>query len=203
MMRRMAKLTDDADYDAGETFENVSIPLSDAGNHDNYYGRRLRTRCLLHSLHDNKTKLRQRGQPTSINRKETATTPEVTFAFVNEELSPGGTRRTNMMTSEMLDSQLLPSQLFTEHWSCGRPSAPLSQASLVGQEVVNPLEACQVSSSASRPNQVNGGSWSRSQFGTNASPLADITASTGPHGAGCGCDHGNSEVETKSATEST
>ncbi|VEL12469.1 unnamed protein product [Protopolystoma xenopodis] len=33
--------------------ENVSSPLSDAGNHDNYYGRRLRTRfsrvtkCLL------------------------------------------------------------------------------------------------------------------------------------------------------------
>ncbi|VEL32979.1 unnamed protein product [Protopolystoma xenopodis] len=40
----MAKLTDDADYDAGETFENVSSPHLDAGNHDNYYGRRLRTR---------------------------------------------------------------------------------------------------------------------------------------------------------------
>ncbi|VEL20077.1 unnamed protein product [Protopolystoma xenopodis] len=39
----MAKLTDDADYDAGETFENVSSSLSDPGNHDNYYGRRLRT----------------------------------------------------------------------------------------------------------------------------------------------------------------
>ncbi|VEL15721.1 unnamed protein product [Protopolystoma xenopodis] len=40
----MAKLTDDADYDAGETFENVSSPLYDSGNHDNYYGRRLQTR---------------------------------------------------------------------------------------------------------------------------------------------------------------
>ncbi|VEL29072.1 unnamed protein product [Protopolystoma xenopodis] len=30
----MAKLTDDADYDAGETFNNVPSPLSDAGNHD-------------------------------------------------------------------------------------------------------------------------------------------------------------------------
>ncbi|VEL36161.1 unnamed protein product [Protopolystoma xenopodis] len=39
----MAKLTDDADYDAAQTFENVPSPLSDAGNHDNYYGRRLRT----------------------------------------------------------------------------------------------------------------------------------------------------------------
>ncbi|VEL36800.1 unnamed protein product [Protopolystoma xenopodis] len=46
----MAKLTDDADYDAGETFENVSSPQSDARNQDNYYGRRLRTRCVLHSL---------------------------------------------------------------------------------------------------------------------------------------------------------
>ncbi|VEL21478.1 unnamed protein product [Protopolystoma xenopodis] len=43
LVRRMAKLTDDADYDAGETFENVPSPLSDAGNHDNYYGRRLRS----------------------------------------------------------------------------------------------------------------------------------------------------------------
>ncbi|VEL15628.1 unnamed protein product [Protopolystoma xenopodis] len=57
----MAKLTDDADYDAGETFENVPSSLSDAGNHDNYYGRRLRTRCVLLSHPDNKTKLRRRG----------------------------------------------------------------------------------------------------------------------------------------------
>ncbi|VEL12081.1 unnamed protein product [Protopolystoma xenopodis] len=40
----MAKLTDDADYDAGETFDNALSLLSDAGNPDNYYGRRLRTR---------------------------------------------------------------------------------------------------------------------------------------------------------------
>ncbi|VEL13518.1 unnamed protein product, partial [Protopolystoma xenopodis] len=65
----MAKLTDDA----GETFENVPSPLSDAGNHDNYYCRGLRTRYVLLSHPDNKTKLRQRGQSTSINRKETAT----------------------------------------------------------------------------------------------------------------------------------
>ncbi|VEL29708.1 unnamed protein product [Protopolystoma xenopodis] len=55
----MAKLTDDADYDAGEEFDNVPSPLSDAGNHDNYYGRRLWTRCVLLSPLDNKTKLRQ------------------------------------------------------------------------------------------------------------------------------------------------
>ncbi|VEL31551.1 unnamed protein product [Protopolystoma xenopodis] len=72
----MAKLTDDADYDAGEHIENVPSPLSDAGNHDNYYGRRLRTRWVLLSRHDNKTNLRQRGQPILINRNETATIPE-------------------------------------------------------------------------------------------------------------------------------
>ncbi|VEL37485.1 unnamed protein product [Protopolystoma xenopodis] len=49
LVRRMAKLTDDADFDGGGTFENVSSPLSDAGNHDNYFGRRLQTRCVLHS----------------------------------------------------------------------------------------------------------------------------------------------------------
>ncbi|VEL25250.1 unnamed protein product [Protopolystoma xenopodis] len=61
----MVKLTDAADYDAGETFEDVPSPLSDAGNHDNYYGRRIRTRCVLLSRLDNKIKLR-RGQPTSM-----------------------------------------------------------------------------------------------------------------------------------------
>ncbi|VEL36637.1 unnamed protein product [Protopolystoma xenopodis] len=40
----MVKLTDDADYEAGETFENIQSPLSEAGNHENYYDRRLRTR---------------------------------------------------------------------------------------------------------------------------------------------------------------
>ncbi|VEL29089.1 unnamed protein product [Protopolystoma xenopodis] len=73
----MARLTDDTDYDAGETFDNVPSSLSEAGTHDNYYGRRLQTRCVLLSRSDNKTKLRQRGQTTSINRKETATIPEV------------------------------------------------------------------------------------------------------------------------------
>ncbi|VEL22339.1 unnamed protein product [Protopolystoma xenopodis] len=48
----MAKLTDDVDYNAGETFENVPSPLSDAGNHDNYYGRRIRTRREATTLQD-------------------------------------------------------------------------------------------------------------------------------------------------------
>ncbi|VEL21184.1 unnamed protein product [Protopolystoma xenopodis] len=46
----MAKLTDDA----GETSGNVPGRLSDGGNHDNYSGRRLRTRCVLLSPPDNK-----------------------------------------------------------------------------------------------------------------------------------------------------
>ncbi|VEL12978.1 unnamed protein product [Protopolystoma xenopodis] len=58
----MAKLTDDADA----TFDNVPSRLSGAGTHDNYYGRRLRTRCVLLSRPDNKNKLRQRGLPSSI-----------------------------------------------------------------------------------------------------------------------------------------
>ncbi|VEL18816.1 unnamed protein product [Protopolystoma xenopodis] len=41
LVLRMAALTDDADYDAGETSENVSIPRSDAANYDTYYGRTL------------------------------------------------------------------------------------------------------------------------------------------------------------------
>ncbi|VEL38807.1 unnamed protein product [Protopolystoma xenopodis] len=77
----MAKLTDDANYDAGETFENVPSRLADAGNHDNCYGRRFRSRCVLPSRPDNKAKLRQRGQPTFINRKETATIPEATTSW--------------------------------------------------------------------------------------------------------------------------
>ncbi|VEL09065.1 unnamed protein product, partial [Protopolystoma xenopodis] len=42
LVRRMTKIIDDADYDPGETFESVPSTLSDAGNLDNYYGRRLR-----------------------------------------------------------------------------------------------------------------------------------------------------------------
>ncbi|VEL40802.1 unnamed protein product [Protopolystoma xenopodis] len=42
----MAKLADDADYDAGETSANVPSLLSDAGNHDNYYDRRLWTSLI-------------------------------------------------------------------------------------------------------------------------------------------------------------
>ncbi|VEL38420.1 unnamed protein product [Protopolystoma xenopodis] len=50
----MAALIDDADYDAGETSENVSSPQSDAGNHDNYCRRRLWTSCTAAVWLDNK-----------------------------------------------------------------------------------------------------------------------------------------------------
>ncbi|VEL39880.1 unnamed protein product [Protopolystoma xenopodis] len=63
----MAKLTDDADYDAGEIFENVPSPLSNAGNHDNYYGRRLRTRCLPLSPPDNKINIPEQIRPYFTN----------------------------------------------------------------------------------------------------------------------------------------
>ncbi|VEL35495.1 unnamed protein product [Protopolystoma xenopodis] len=62
----MAKLTDDADYDAGKTSKNVPSPRFDTGNCDNYYGRRLRTRCVLLILPDNKTKA-----PTRVSLKTT------------------------------------------------------------------------------------------------------------------------------------
>ncbi|VEL35905.1 unnamed protein product [Protopolystoma xenopodis] len=63
----MAAPTDNADYDAGDRFENVPSQLSAAGNYDNYYGTGLPTRCVLLSRPDNKTMLRQLGQPTSEN----------------------------------------------------------------------------------------------------------------------------------------
>ncbi|VEL07777.1 unnamed protein product [Protopolystoma xenopodis] len=47
----MAKRTDYADYDDGETFENVQSPLSDTGHHENYYGRHIRTSfCIVIQL---------------------------------------------------------------------------------------------------------------------------------------------------------
>ncbi|VEL18831.1 unnamed protein product [Protopolystoma xenopodis] len=71
----MARLTNDVDYDAGETSENAPSPRSDAGNYDNYYDRRLRTKCVLLSPPDNKAKLRQRRQATSINHTRSEQVP--------------------------------------------------------------------------------------------------------------------------------
>ncbi|VEL41172.1 unnamed protein product [Protopolystoma xenopodis] len=77
----MARLTNDAVYDAGETSENVPSPRSDARNYDSYYGRGLWTKCFQISLPDNKTKSRQRGKPTFRNRKETTNIPESTLSL--------------------------------------------------------------------------------------------------------------------------
>ncbi|VEL35833.1 unnamed protein product [Protopolystoma xenopodis] len=43
MLLRLAKVTDDADYDANKTSGNVPRPRSDFGNDHGYNG--LRTRC--------------------------------------------------------------------------------------------------------------------------------------------------------------
>ncbi|VEL13314.1 unnamed protein product [Protopolystoma xenopodis] len=59
----MAILTDDADYDAGETFENVPRPRFNFGN--DHADNELRTRCVRLSLPTNMTMLRKQGQTTS------------------------------------------------------------------------------------------------------------------------------------------
>ncbi|VEL21474.1 unnamed protein product [Protopolystoma xenopodis] len=56
----MARLTDDADYGAGERSGNVPSPRSDSGNDNAYY--ELRTRCVSLALSANMTKLRKQGQ---------------------------------------------------------------------------------------------------------------------------------------------
>ncbi|VEL22338.1 unnamed protein product [Protopolystoma xenopodis] len=53
----MARLTGDADYDAGETSGNVPRPRSFSGT--NYADNGLRTRCVPLSLPTNMTKLRR------------------------------------------------------------------------------------------------------------------------------------------------
>ncbi|VEL31534.1 unnamed protein product [Protopolystoma xenopodis] len=64
MVLRMARLTDDANYDAGEMSEKVSNPGSNFGNNQAYNA--LRTRYVPQSLSTNVTKLRKQGQTTSI-----------------------------------------------------------------------------------------------------------------------------------------
>ncbi|VEL29534.1 unnamed protein product [Protopolystoma xenopodis] len=63
MVLRMAILTDDADYDAGDTFGDVPRPRFNFGNEHADNG--LRTRCVPLSLPTNMTMLRKQGQTTS------------------------------------------------------------------------------------------------------------------------------------------
>ncbi|VEL40526.1 unnamed protein product [Protopolystoma xenopodis] len=85
MVLRMVKLTNDADYDAGETSGNVLRPRSDFGNDHADMGPR--TRCVPLSLPTNMTKLRKQGQTTSRQRKETATTKgHITLVFIPTSL---------------------------------------------------------------------------------------------------------------------
>ncbi|VEL27282.1 unnamed protein product [Protopolystoma xenopodis] len=60
----MARLTDDADYDAGETSGNVTRPRSSSGNDHAYYV--LRTRCVPLCHPTNMIELRKAGQTTFI-----------------------------------------------------------------------------------------------------------------------------------------
>ncbi|VEL32671.1 unnamed protein product [Protopolystoma xenopodis] len=60
----MAILTDDADYDGGETFWNVPRPRFNFGTDHGDTG--LRTRCVPLSLPTNMIMLRKQGQATSI-----------------------------------------------------------------------------------------------------------------------------------------
>ncbi|VEL18047.1 unnamed protein product [Protopolystoma xenopodis] len=65
MVLRMARLPDDADYDAGETSGNVPRTRSYSGNDDAFNGPR--TRCVSLSLPTHMTELRKQGQTTSNN----------------------------------------------------------------------------------------------------------------------------------------
>ncbi|VEL23830.1 unnamed protein product [Protopolystoma xenopodis] len=64
MVLRMARLTDDADFDPGEMSGNVPRSRSNSGNDDAYNG--LRTTFVLLSLPTNVNKFGKQGQTTSI-----------------------------------------------------------------------------------------------------------------------------------------
>ncbi|VEL41487.1 unnamed protein product [Protopolystoma xenopodis] len=67
MVLRMAILTDDADYDAGEMFRNVPRRRFNFGN--DHADNRPRNRCVSISLPTNMNMLRKQGQTTSIISK--------------------------------------------------------------------------------------------------------------------------------------
>ncbi|VEL08052.1 unnamed protein product [Protopolystoma xenopodis] len=64
-MKVMAPLTDDADYNTGETYGHVPSQWCDAGNHE-YYGRGHKTRYVSPGLPDAPTKLRKQDRTNSI-----------------------------------------------------------------------------------------------------------------------------------------
>ncbi|VEL41423.1 unnamed protein product [Protopolystoma xenopodis] len=68
----MARLADDADYDAGEMSENALSQWFDAWIYDNYYCRGLWTKCVRLGRLDNITKLRKQDQTRSRHRIATA-----------------------------------------------------------------------------------------------------------------------------------
>ncbi|VEL12055.1 unnamed protein product [Protopolystoma xenopodis] len=70
----MAILTDDADYDAGETFGNVPRPRLNFGNDNADNGPR--TRCVSIIFPTNMTMLRKQGQTTSMKKVSSSETRE-------------------------------------------------------------------------------------------------------------------------------
>ncbi|VEL36523.1 unnamed protein product [Protopolystoma xenopodis] len=68
----MTPLTDDVDYDAGETFGNVPNQWSNGVNHE-YYGRGQVTMYVPQGLPDAPTRLRKQDRTLTIKLKETAT----------------------------------------------------------------------------------------------------------------------------------
>ncbi|VEL08765.1 unnamed protein product [Protopolystoma xenopodis] len=64
----MARLTDNADYDAGETSANAPSKRSEAGNYDSYYSRGRRARYVQLNLSDNTSKLRKREYDPAVIR---------------------------------------------------------------------------------------------------------------------------------------
>ncbi|VEL32952.1 unnamed protein product [Protopolystoma xenopodis] len=65
LVLRPARLTGDADYDAGKTSENAPSLPSDAGYYRNYCGRGLLARCVQLGRLDNTTKLSKWARITS------------------------------------------------------------------------------------------------------------------------------------------
>ncbi|VEL34542.1 unnamed protein product [Protopolystoma xenopodis] len=93
--------TDDADYDAGETSENVPSPLSDAGNYDNYYDRRLWARFILLSRPDSKTKLRQRSCSSKVKSVKMEVFPTDTILFKpGDSISCRGTDKSECLETD-------------------------------------------------------------------------------------------------------
>ncbi|VEL20363.1 unnamed protein product [Protopolystoma xenopodis] len=80
------RLTEDADYDAGETSKNVPRPRPSAGNYHDYDSRGLGIRYVQLDCFGNTTKLRKQGQTSSVHRKKTAKKVDATSPWSRQPL---------------------------------------------------------------------------------------------------------------------